>query len=382
MRTVFITGATGAVGSALVPLFLEEADTAVRLLVRAESADRLRARLGELCAFWGLSPQAAPVAGRVEALAGDVSVPRLGLSEADFRRLAGEVTHVVHSAGVVKLNQPIEAARASAVESARQVVALCRAAQAGGSFRKLEFVSTVGVGGRTSGLIPEQPIRHARQFHNTYEAAKAEAEEYLFGEMAAGLAATVHRPSMVVGDARTGKVVHFQVFYYLTEFFCGLRTWGVVPRTGGVRLDIIPSDYVAGVIHRSSGRDDAAGRIFHLCSGPGAAPRVSELTARLRDLMHRRGRMLPRLWRLPPSAYRVFLKLVGPWVGPKTRRSLESLPVFIDYLMEEQVFDNAQAQSFFSPLGLAVPRPEDYLERIMDYYWERKRAPRGAAPSA
>ena len=77
---------------------------------------------------------------------------------------------------------------------------------------------------------------------------------YLFKEISAGLPATVHRPSMVVGDLRTGKVIHFQVFYYLAEFFSGLKTWGVVPRTAGIRLDIIPSDYVARGLHLSSSR--------------------------------------------------------------------------------------------------------------------------------
>ena len=35
---------------------------------------------------------------------------------------------------------------------------------------------------------------------------------------------TVHRPSTVVGDARPGKVMHFQVFYHRCEFLPGQPT--------------------------------------------------------------------------------------------------------------------------------------------------------------
>ena len=36
--------------------------------------------------------------------------------------------------------------------------------------------STVGIGGRTPGVIPERPMPEVNRFHNTYETAKSEAE--------------------------------------------------------------------------------------------------------------------------------------------------------------------------------------------------------------
>ncbi len=39
MKRVFVTGATGAIGSALVPRLLEESETFVTLLIRAETRD-------------------------------------------------------------------------------------------------------------------------------------------------------------------------------------------------------------------------------------------------------------------------------------------------------------------------------------------------------
>ena len=41
MKTYLVTGATGAIGSALIPILLQDADTCINLLLRAKSADDL-----------------------------------------------------------------------------------------------------------------------------------------------------------------------------------------------------------------------------------------------------------------------------------------------------------------------------------------------------
>src|SRR5262245_23080869 len=98
MRRVLITGATGAVGSVLVPLFAREAGTEARLVLRPRNGKPPRDRLDDLFAFWANDPDGPPPAERVEALAGDVGLPRLGLSSDEYGKLVREVTHIVHSA--------------------------------------------------------------------------------------------------------------------------------------------------------------------------------------------------------------------------------------------------------------------------------------------
>ncbi len=233
MREYFITGATGAIGSALVPLLLQSPDVRLILLLRAESDDDLARRMEALYRFWLVDAGDEGLRKRVRALRGDVTEPDFGLPSGEYRRLCATCTHVVHSAGNVRMNLPIEQARRSAVDSARHIVQL---AQACGELEKIEFVSTVGVGGRSHGSVPEEWLHGPRDFHNTYEQAKAEAEEVVRVEVEKGLPLTVHRPSMVVGDSGSGRIIHFQVFYHLCEFLSGRRTCGLSPDFGGALL--------------------------------------------------------------------------------------------------------------------------------------------------
>lgn len=382
MRTVLITGATGAIGSVLTKCLLEEPHTRVRLLLRAESRSHLEQRLRELFVFWQIDPEDGDVRARVDASPGDVTEPLLGLDRSTYQRLTTEVTHVVHSAGNVKLNRSIADARRSAVDAAAQVVTFVDACRASGQFHKLEFVSTVGVAGRMPGIVPERPFSEARTFRNSYEAAKAEAEGFVLRHVGNGLPATVHRPSMVVGDSRTGRIIQFQVFYYLCEFLSGRRTLGVVPSSHGVRLDIIPVDYVARAIQLSSLNADAAGRVFHLCGGPSQAPTIEELAKRVREFFAAHGRPVPALRHVPPTLLRSVLPLASRFVPARTRRSLQSLPYFLAYLdSAAQTFGNADSQQYFSALGLHPPVVGSYLGPVLSYYLSSRKSGSAAGDS-
>ena len=367
MNCVFITGATGVIGSELVPLFLDSGDFNVRLLIRAKSPEHLRERMQELYAYWEKSPKDEGIRGRLEAMCGDVCLPKLGLADAAYDRLAAEVTHIVHSAGNVKLNQTIDEARRNALDPARRLVALARACQQQGQLRKFDAVTTIGVAGRMPGLIPERSLSEPREFHNNYERAKAETEDYLLQELAAGLPLTIHRPSMVVGRSDNGKVFRKQVFYYLCEFLSGRKTGGFLPEFGNAALDIIPVDYVARAIHLAATQPDSVGRIFHLCTGPDHALRLKDLVARVRSLAADRGEKLPGLRYLPNRWFDRIMPLARMVTWGRTRRAIANLPFFLAYLAESQSFATAESTGYFAPRNVQVPAVAEYLASLLEH---------------
>ena len=377
MRTIFITGATGAVGSAVVGALLGEADTHLRLLIRAASPQELDARVQTLLQFLEVAPSDREARGRVRGLRGDATAPSLGLDAVAHADLCAETTHIIHSAGAVRMNLPIDEARRSAVDSARNIVALARACR---KFEKIEFVSTVGVGGRMGGTLPEHWIEAPRDFHNTYEQAKAEAEDYVRVEAERGLPLTVHRPSMVVGDSRTGAIAHFQVFYHLCEFLSGRRTLGLCPRLGRTRLDIVPADCVARAIAWSTGQVETVGKVLHLCSGPRNSVSLPDLRRQVREQFRAAGRRLPPTVELPSKVFLGAMNALAMVAGAKARRAIGTLPVFLDYLATDQAFANDSTTALLAAAGLAVPRPEVYLPVVIGrYLTEQGLEPDGAS---
>jgi thioester reductase-like protein len=376
VRTVLVTGATGALGNVIAKCLLDERDTRIRLLVRARSRAHLDERLQELFRFWGIHHEGRDLSDRIQAVSGDVMLPDLGLETSVHAHLTGEVTHVIHSAGNVKLNRPLDEARRSAVDSAAHIVSFVRACAAHGQLRKLDFVSTVGVAGRMAGLVPERAFHEPRAFRNSYEAAKAEAEALVLEAMSKGLPATIHRPSMIVGESTDGTIIQFQVFYYLCELLSGQLTAGIIPNVRDVQLDIVPVDYVARAIQVSSACDEAAGRIFHLCSGPLRAPRVTDLAHRIREFFHAQGRHVPALRTVSPAIVRMLLPVMGTLMPGRIRRSLAGLPYFLAYLEPPQTFDNVGSDAFFSSAGVSIPPVAAYLDKVLMYYHRSREAAR------
>ena len=340
----FITGATGAIGAALVPELLKIPDVQLELLIRANDQNHLQERFHQLCSFWEVDPES--VREVILPLQGDISQPQFGLGERHYAKLCSSGTHIIHCAGNVRMNLPLEEARQKALGSAKNVIVLAQRCQEQGTLKKVEFVSTVGVGGRMQGTVPERFLTEDRDFHNTYEQAKAEAEDYIrpYAEEHQ-LPITVHRPSMVVGDSRTGKIIHFQVFYHICEFLSGRRTLGFIPNLKGVMLDIVPVDYVAEAIAWSSRRQESAGEVLHLCSGPEQVVILSDLITNVRKVYASMNMNLPRIKVLPGALYRLLLPLIGRMASDRVRRSMRVLPIFFEYLQERQLFENQKARS-------------------------------------
>ena len=163
MNTYFITGATGAVGSELVSVLLEQTDARITLLMRARDEAHMRARLEELKNFWELPGN---LTSRIRPVKGDMTQPNLGLSSEDYAVVSSETTHIVHCAGNVRMNLSIEDARKSSVNSARSILELAQRCRERGTLQKVEYVSTVGVAGRRPGVLPETWITEEREFQN------------------------------------------------------------------------------------------------------------------------------------------------------------------------------------------------------------------------
>lgn len=368
MNSYFMTGATGAVGSELVPELLKSPNTCVALLIRAKDDLHMQERLSGLKTFWGLPDG---LASRIRPLKGDMTLPNLGLAPKDYAAVSSETTHIIHCAGIVRMNLSIEDARKSSVNSARSILDLARSCHEHGVLRKVEYVSTVGVAGRRAGVLPETWITEEREFHNTYEQAKSEAEDLVRQGIEAGLPITVHRPSMVVGNSTTGKIIHFQIFYHLCEFLSGRRTFGILPDISGAKLDTVPVDYVARILAWSSTQQQTSGSIFHHCSGPEHSLDLSELIRRTRVIYASRGEALPRTKILPVSAFRACLPVVRFFAPEKARRALNTLPVFLDYLRDRQYFGNVMTLQTLQQHGILLPPAVEYVDTVIRKFIER-----------
>src|SRR5215218_9021959 len=200
MSSSLITGFPGFIGRRLVAKLLEQdPGTDVVALVEPRMLDAARAAAAEIAA------------GRIEIVAGDIADRRLGLDDAAYARLAGDVRRVYHLAAIYDLAVPIELAERVNVDGTGNVLEFCLAAE---QLERLVYISTAYVAGNRQGIVYEHELVMGQQFKNHYESTKFQAEVWV-RQLLDRIPTTILRPAIVVGDSRRGETQKFDGPYYL-----------------------------------------------------------------------------------------------------------------------------------------------------------------------
>jgi len=352
---LLLTGATGFVGMELLARYLERTDRRIVTLVRAPSDTRAQERIdGTLHNLFGVVG-ARRYRGRVQAVASELTAPGLGLAQRRRDELAARVQTVIHSAASVSFTLPLPEARAINVGGTRELLDFAELACASGNgLDRYAHVSTAYVAGTHAGRFGECDLNRGQCFHNSYEQSKFEAEQLVRSRE--GLPFTILRPSIVVGDRRSGWTAAFNVLYWpLRAFARGLFT--AVPAIPSAPVDVVSIDYVADAIHALVDGPAGIGETYNLTAGANAST-MGEI-AGLASRYFRRP--LPRV--LPPAE---FAAMAGSCSSAE-RSALEGGSVYFPYFAINAVFDESQARARLEPAGIRVSPLADYLERLLDF---------------
>jgi thioester reductase-like protein len=357
MATALVTGFPGFIGRRLVRALLGgHPDLRVVALVEQRMADTAR--------------RIADGEERVEILPGDISRRRLALSDADWSRLAAEVTHVFHLAAIYDLAVPVELAQRVNVDGTGNVLELCLDAE---RLQRHTYISTAYVAGKRHGVVYEHELVMGQDFKNHYESTKFQAEVWV-RETLDRVPTTILRPGIVVGDSRTGETEKFDGPYYLlrtisrmTRFNRAVVQFGASDAT----FNVVPVDFVVAAIVATAFDDAAAGETLHLVDPEPLTTR--ELVTTLSQVYAQRD----PAGRIPPSLADASLRsrLVRDMLGGTPRES-------IAYLNHAVTFDTRRAVDLLTPHGLRPPRFPDYAQAMVGFFREHEDDPAYAPKSA
>jgi long-chain acyl-CoA synthetase len=350
---VLLTGGTGFVGMEVLARYLEHGDRRVVMLVRAADDAAARTRVdATLRNLFGVL--ARRYAGRVDAVAAELTAPSLGLAPLRREELARRVTTIVHAAASVSFTLPLAQAREINVEGTRRMLDFAELACARGGLERYAHVSTAYVAGTHAGRFSEHDLDVGQEFHNSYEQSKFESEQLV--QARTSVPSTIMRPSIVVGDRHSGWTAAFNVMYWpLRAFARGL--YAAVPAVSSAPLDVVSIDYVADAIHALCEMSGGIGETYHLTAGANASTigEVAELASRYFDK--------PPPAVLSPADF----ALAARDATESQRAALEGSLAYFPYFAIGTTFDDARARACLDPPGILVSPLRDYLVRLLDF---------------
>ncbi|NYG97620.1 NAD-dependent epimerase/dehydratase family protein [Schumannella luteola] len=172
---VFLTGATGFVGQAVLERLLSQhPDTRVSVLIRGKGSQSAEHRVRQLLKKPVFSKwrEAVGEEAAAEAFASRITVVDGGLTS--IPQLPSDLDVVIHSAASVSFDPPIQRAFEDNVGGA---IGLYEAVLASGSDPHVVHVSTCYVGGLRKGIAPEASLVHDVDWRAEFEAARQTAQE-------------------------------------------------------------------------------------------------------------------------------------------------------------------------------------------------------------
>ncbi len=372
---ILLTGATGFLGSHLMAALLRRGKP---LSVLARSSRGLSAvqRIGRLLDWFEIDQ--GERAG-LEIIEGRVDQAGFGMGSDFFSGLRGRFGSIIHSASDTSFSERKRAAIERAnIQGLQNVLEL-----AAGGCRSFHYISTAYTAGKRAGLCREELVA-ADFFHNPYEATKYRAER-MAGEHCRreGIRLSIHRPSIVYGDSRSGRTFRFNALYYpiktihfLKELFetdirerggVHARDMGVhagengslhlpirveVVEGGGINL--VPVDFFVNAFMEIMGTCPEGG-IFQIVNP--RARRIEDLIDFIRTFFHIEG--------MRPCRH------ADPAEGPRNALEIlfdSYLEVYAPYMQDQRTFENERTRALLAGKGIECPDFDyEIFSRCMGY---------------
>jgi thioester reductase-like protein len=362
---VLLTGATGFLGSEIMKRILGgHPRSRLALLVRSTSKETARERVDKLLVrIFGLEA-ATRHAERIEVVEGDISLRGAGMDSERSARLAERIDHVIHCAASVRFDLPLEVARRDNTEGTRNILTFAERLP---KLARFDYIGTAFVAGDRRGIIREDELDVGQRFLNSYEQTKMEAEK-LVRDFAKTHPTAIYRPSIVVGDSKTGETTTFQGFYQglsLYRRLFGGKLIVLLPADPNTPFDLVPVDYVVDALFALIGSDKSIGGCFHLTSGPGYTCTTDEILKMLSDFTG---------VKQPPYVSKLaYAKVLRPVLSAllfwdsRVDVARKAEQVYMPYMWSNLVFDKARTNAVLEGTGITTPHARDYFVKLLEY---------------
>lgn len=345
-ETIFLTGFPGFIAEKLVRR-IAKSDTQFFLLVQKQFLEKAVRDVERISAETGTPLE------NFALIEGDITQENLGISEKDLETVRRETTDLFHLAAIYDLDVKRESAYLVNVEGTKNVNEFAKSLP---NLCRYNYISTCYVAGKRLGEILETELEHSAGFRNFYEETKYLAEvevEKLKGE----LPITIFRPSVVVGDSKTGETAKYDgiyyVIFYLKKFPALLRLVNVGNKQ--VKLNLVPVDFVVEGLAALSKDERAIGKTVALAD-PNPLTTAEICDAISEAVTGKKSVITP-----PP-------KLVEFSLNLPFSPAISGLPHSgVPYFFISQTYNTAVADELLSAHGIICPNFRDYVKNLVKF---------------
>jgi amino acid adenylation domain-containing protein/thioester reductase-like protein len=258
-KCIFLTGATGFIGTYLLYELLQCTTADIYCLVRTPNPDegkkRLRTKL-ESYSLWNES-----FSSRIISVVGDLSQPRLGITAAEFQNLASCIDVIYHNGALVNFIYPYSTLKPANVTATEEVLRLASQIKV----KPVHFISTLSVFdlsqySQNQIILESDSLNKSQGLIGGYAQSKWVAEKLIMIARERGLPVCIYRLGHVSGHSKTGVGNTSDWLSIMIKGCIQLRMFPEVE----MMIEMMPVDYVSQAIIAISQVKSSLGKAFHI----------------------------------------------------------------------------------------------------------------------
>jgi thioester reductase-like protein len=344
--SILLTGITGSLGSMIAQCILGEGYRIIAL-TRGKNLEDVQKRIKLILDIVGASYD-----NRIlEVIPGDISDINLGVS---LQKLS-DVSLIIHCAALLDFSD--DSSRKSYqvnVTGTANVLNLAQILRV-----PVCYISTAYVAGKRQGVVKENDLNSGQEFHNCYEQSKCLAEQLVHDwSKRTGVPVMIFRPSILVGESQTGKIINFDGLYNLLRFFDNAadlirnHEFRAVANPNATK-NFIPVDIASNMIWRII-KSNRYG-VYHITNPkPISLAKLREIFVGLFDIPLARFADEEDFSRKKANRYELMYK--------------KTSSLYLPYLCEEPVFNRNYTEQILSGSELEIPEMNmEFFRRLLNY---------------
>ncbi len=348
-ETIFLTGFPGFIAERLVKR-LANRDTRFFLLAQKQFIEKARREIENIARETSSPPENFTI------IEGDITRENLGISETELETIRAETTDVYHLAAVYDLAVEKDLAYRVNFDGTKNVNEFVKKLR---NPQRYNYISTCYVSGNRKGVIHENELEHDAGFRNFYEETKYLAElevEKLKDE----IPTTIFRPSVVVGDSKTGETAKYDGIYYLINYLKIFPEAFRLVNVGNknVQLNLVPVDFVVESIAVLAKDEKAIGKTIALADpNPLTTEQIFDAIAKT---------MTGKVSVIKPPPRIVEKTLMLPFTPLMSGLPHSGVP----YFFVPQTYDTSVANELLSAHNITCPNFRSYVETLLKFVAE------------
>lgn len=348
-ETIFLTGFPGFIAERLVARLAKE-NVQFFLLVQKSFVEKAKDAVEKIA-----ETTKTPLEN-FALIEGDITLENLGLAANDLEIVYRDTTDVFHLAAVYDLAVEKDLAYRVNVEGTRNVNELIKKLP---DLRRYNYVSTCYVAGKRDGEILETELAHDAGFRNYYEETKYLAELET-EELKKDFPVTIFRPSVVVGDSKTGETAKYDGIYYLILYLQKFPSVFRLINVGNrdVKLNLVPVDFVVEGMAALSKDAAAIGKTIALADP--APLNTEELFDEIAKVFTGKESVIT-----PPAV------LLEKFMQTPFSSEISGLPnSAVPYFHVKQTYDTKVGEELLNPYKISCPNFREYVANLIRFVEE------------